>query len=104
MTISQIDPGLVPYQILDVEGNVVGKVPDLSLERMLFLYRAMQLGRAYSNKIIALQRQGRASTFGSLVGQEATAVGLAAPRSEEHTSELQSHVNLVCRLLLEKKK
>src|SRR5580698_11133158 len=25
------------------------------------------------------------------------------PRSEEHTSELQSHVNLVCRLLLEKK-
>src|SRR5690242_16255055 len=27
-----------------------------------------------------------------------------AARSEEHTSELQSHVNLVCRLLLEKKK
>src|SRR5438477_9562551 len=29
---------------------------------------------------------------------------LRAHRSEEHTSELQSHVNLVCRLLLEKKK
>src|SRR5690242_20838052 len=28
----------------------------------------------------------------------------ARKRSEEHTSELQSHVNLVCRLLLEKKK
>src|SRR5467141_2029951 len=28
----------------------------------------------------------------------------AAVRSEEHTSELQSHLNLVCRLLLEKKK
>src|SRR6266571_7126378 len=27
----------------------------------------------------------------------------AHDRSEEHTSELQSHVNLVCRLLLEKK-
>src|SRR6202041_3999183 len=27
----------------------------------------------------------------------------AGLRSEEHTSELQSHVNLVCRLLLEKK-
>src|SRR5260370_4775586 len=27
-----------------------------------------------------------------------------ATRSEEHTSELQSHLNLVCRLLLEKKK
>src|SRR4051812_49753013 len=30
--------------------------------------------------------------------------GRRDPRSEEHTSELQSHVNLVCRLLLEKKK
>src|SRR5690242_20762037 len=29
---------------------------------------------------------------------------IKATRSEEHTSELQSHVNLVCRLLLEKKK
>src|SRR5260370_8987099 len=29
---------------------------------------------------------------------------LAGSRSEEHTSELQSHLNLVCRLLLEKKK
>src|SRR5260370_22505331 len=29
---------------------------------------------------------------------------LRPPRSEEHTSELQSHLNLVCRLLLEKKK
>src|SRR5690242_21313411 len=31
-------------------------------------------------------------------------IGPGGPaRSEEHTSELQSHVNLVCRLLLEKK-
>src|SRR5690242_21547678 len=29
---------------------------------------------------------------------------LSGGRSEEHTSELQSHVNLVCRLLLETKK
>src|SRR3954463_78588 len=35
-------------------------------------------------------------------GQPANAVG-ARVRSEEHTSELQSHDNLVCRLLLEKK-
>src|SRR5438105_7346193 len=31
-------------------------------------------------------------------------IGFTAPRSEEHTSELQSRVDLVCRLLLEKKK
>src|SRR5260370_29080390 len=30
-------------------------------------------------------------------------LGLIFVRSEEHTSELQSHLNLVCRLLLEKK-
>src|SRR5690242_21146258 len=43
-----------------------------------------------------------------IVGERLTAVGrdshVDAVRSEEHTSELQSHVNLVCRLLLEKKK
>src|SRR5260370_26914452 len=31
-------------------------------------------------------------------------LGIEKGRSEEHTSELQSHLNLVCRLLLEKKK
>src|SRR5699024_12414775 len=35
--------------------------------------------------------------------EEALAGGVAALRSEEHTSELQSRFDLVCRLLLEKK-
>src|SRR5205809_7547467 len=38
-------------------------------------------------------------TAGIPVGRQ-----LAASRSEEHTSELQSRLHLVCRLLLEKKK
>src|SRR3989454_6348318 len=38
----------------------------------------------------------------ALLGQDRGILGL--PRSEEHTSELQSPCNLVCRLLLEKKK
>src|SRR2546430_4436776 len=37
-------------------------------------------------------------------GLERDRLVLRAPRSEEHTSELQSQSNLVCRLLLEKKK
>src|SRR5690242_21477461 len=37
------------------------------------------------------------------LGTNSAANAIAYPRSEEHTSELQSHVNLVCRLLLEKK-
>src|SRR5260370_26007490 len=35
---------------------------------------------------------------------DGTPVAGTLARSEEHTSELQSHLNLVCRLLLEKKK
>src|SRR3712207_8067917 len=41
---------------------------------------------------------------GSRVQEEDKARLLAAERSEEHTSELQSRQYLVCRLLLEKKK
>src|SRR5438876_5763500 len=41
---------------------------------------------------------------GRLKGGQIGAEGIANLRSEEHTSELQSPVHLVCRLLLEKKK
>src|SRR2546421_5582276 len=37
-------------------------------------------------------------------GTSCTTPTLSTPRSEEHTSELQSRSDLVCRLLLEKKK
>jgi pyruvate dehydrogenase E1 component alpha subunit len=79
VTLQQLDSDMVARQILDPEGNVVGPLPDLSPERLLQLYRAMHLARTFSHKIIALQRQGRATTFGPLLGQEATSVGLAAP-------------------------
>src|SRR6266850_8603078 len=44
---------------------------------------------------------GRCSPFPAMPYSRS---GPFAPRSEEHTSELQSPCNLVCRLLLEKKK
>src|SRR5260370_12917184 len=45
------------------------------------------------------------SAVSILVGKgDGQVAGVASGRSEEHTSELQSHLNLVCRLLLEKKK
>src|SRR3989449_7807626 len=49
----------------------------------------------------------RAATVGDHAGRPGAAAGGAADggaRSEEHTSELQSRLHLVCRLLLEKKK
>src|SRR5438034_6148617 len=39
----------------------------------------------------------------TLIGDGPTVLTRVAARSEEHTSELQSHSDLVCRLLLEKK-
>src|SRR5256885_16320023 len=61
------------------------------------------------------QRLERATTRGGVQGREVGDLGFAEDmdavrgeplgvRSEEHTSELQSPCNLVCRLLLEKKK
>src|SRR3712207_7053451 len=47
-------------------------------------------------------RQAAREDAGELVDKREPAV--AHPRSEEHTSELQSRQYLVCRLLLEKKK
>src|SRR5260370_7778235 len=44
----------------------------------------------------------RTQTEGANIGWSYAASDV--DRSEEHTSELQSHLNLVCRLLLEKKK
>src|SRR5687768_17983134 len=49
-----------------------------------------------------LFRSPRNSCCAALAPRSASSCGL--PRSEEHTSELQSRLHLVCRLLLEKKK
>src|SRR5438270_9873528 len=53
-----------------------------------------------------LKAAGRARILAaaSAAASEASAAAPEVERSEEHTSELQSQSNLVCRLLLEKKK
>src|SRR2546430_9141552 len=53
-----------------------------------------------SNQVSAIQNSGHVPTQPS----ESAIIATLQPRSEEHTSELQSQSNLVCRLLLEKKK
>ena len=71
------------YQILTPEGKVVADLPDLSAEKMVEFYRWMVLGRIFSDRMVALQRQGRMGTFGPLNGQEAASVGIAAPLQSE---------------------
>src|SRR2546422_7483260 len=57
--------------------------------------------REWSSLIHPLPSMTASSSVGS---RRATASLSDGPRSEEHTSELQSRLHLVCRLLLEKKK
>lgn len=71
------------YQVLTPEGEVAGALPTLPAEEMIRLYRWMVLGRAYSDRMIALQRQGRMGTFAPINGQEAASVGIAAPLEAE---------------------
>src|SRR5688572_31473435 len=72
--------------------------------------RLMQLaGKRMSTEGILLIEAKRFRTqeqnrFASISNMPSVLIRLPASRSEEHTSELQSQSNLVCRLLLEKKK
>src|SRR6266571_9442104 len=63
-----------------LEGNIIG------------LYNVFEAARRAGTKRIVMATSNHAVGF------------YPRARTEEHTSELQSHVNLVCRLLLEKKK
>src|SRR5438270_1597259 len=86
---------------------MIPRQPRSTLFPYTTLFRSIQVkvGRLIEQVLHHLERV----RFGVDVGQRGT--GAPAPalpdinaRSEEHTSELQSQSNLVCRLLLEKKK
>src|SRR6266480_5680971 len=69
--------------------------------------RQQQLNRGQLTLALAQPPHQPACRLHSVPSTARRGDGLLRPRrrrSEEHTSELQSHVNLVCRLLLEKKK
>src|SRR2546430_11916549 len=51
-----------------------------------------------------LVQHAEQSVYWDILATNGDAIALARERSEEHTSELQSQSNLVCRLLLEKKR
>src|SRR5260370_12658022 len=89
---------------------MIRRPPRSTLFPYTTLFRSVQLDERLG---IRLGKSGCSSTeicavwIGHVQYKIAFAAGSQSTyqqRSEEHTSELQSHLNLVCRLLLEKKK
>src|SRR5438046_7901984 len=82
---------LFPYTTLFRSGL---KLLDLGGQLALLLQPVLELVAALADDLLALRQ----------LSHPGGVVGAGELRSEEHTSELQSLTNLVCRLLLEKKK
>jgi pyruvate dehydrogenase E1 component alpha subunit len=74
-----LDTGIDYTQVLDENGNVDQQLfpPSLTQEKILDMYRYMCFARAFDEKLLSLQRQGRAVTYAPLVGEEATQIGSA---------------------------
>src|SRR2546422_6328544 len=68
---------------------MIRRPPRSTLFPYTTLFRSAVSPRSVSGRVVATVRKG---------------LGPPSTRSEEHTSELQSRLHLVCRLLLEKKK
>src|SRR5438034_11756868 len=105
------DGGQYRFEIPSVEGpRVFRAVIESAKEHKVPVHRVSQgsgvllLGKRDVEEMARIGKGERIEVC-LFVGPRATfETGAQAARSEEHTSELQSHSDLVCRLLLEKKK
>src|SRR6266567_5333258 len=92
-------------QLVGFAGNVALLILPIALAiRLLVVRQYRRLGEAMATGGVAV---GVVALVNLLLSQPALRqlhIALHTTRSEEHTSELQSQSNLVCRLLLEKKK
>src|SRR5207237_7997166 len=93
---------LFPYTTLF--RSVAEAIPQLKKVARLEVEEVMRVG---SSAITLEQWLTLARRINEIFAREPEVKGVVVThgsnRSEEHTSELQSHLNLVCRLLLEKK-
>src|SRR5438093_427623 len=108
-TDAAINPGNSGGPLVNIRGQVIGINSAIASETGFYagygFANPMNLARTVMDQLVKTGRVERA-VMGVAIHdarqEDADAVGLK--RSEEHTSELQSLTNLVCRLLLEKKK
>lgn len=71
------------YQVLDKDGEVVDKEPDISEDMLKDMYWWMLYARMADEKALKLQRQGRMGTFAPIKGQEAAQVGAAMAMEDD---------------------
>src|SRR5260370_29884400 len=90
---------------------MIRRPPRSTLFPYTTLFRSIARGTPFSVTMTSSPSSARASISANFAGKSWMSMVLRMivllhlpVRSEEHTSELQSHLNLVCRLLLEKKK
>src|SRR5438105_7759491 len=82
---------------------MIRRPPRSTLFPYTTLFRSTRWRQGDINIVVNCEKEGFAHSFNITHGSAVCALALKV-RSEEHTSELQSRVDLVCRLLLEKKK
>src|SRR2546427_7900315 len=93
---SRLQRGLEPRAVVPADPTLVWVVEDVTMQRLV---REQPGWKAMHDPLTLLpNREAFAMRLHEWLQE------CSAARSEEHTSELQSQSNLVCRLLLEKKK
>src|SRR5260370_112792 len=109
-TAMDIAVGIINANTAKIDGvkvSLLDKQREIDMRRRLDKNVKMYTGDDFNYaELIAGDAQGFSHALLGIFDAIATARRMppARWRSEEHTSELQSHLNLVCRLLLEKKK
>src|SRR2546422_6860484 len=82
---------------------MIRRPPRSTLFPYTTLFRSLRLVKD-ADELARLRTAVDISGLGHIAAMQAARPGMWEYRSEEHTSELQSRLHLVCRLLLEKKK
>src|SRR5207247_10651475 len=90
---------LFPYTTLFRSGDVIVAINGTPVDRADDVVRTVSSLKPKDVAVFTVVRDGHQKKLAVTLGERQLPT-----RSEEHTSELQSRVDLVCRLLLEKKK